>query len=118
MSATQTLCDLIRLDVAKELLFTGRIVSATEAAELGLITRVCEDPLADATKLAGEIVGKSPDAISKGKQLLEEAWRAGAASGLQLEETLQRAIIGKANQIEAVMANFEKRPAVFADRES
>ncbi len=118
MSATQTLCDLVRLDVAKELLFTGRIVSAAEAAELGLITRVCEDPLAEATKMASEIVGKSPDAISKGKQLLEEAWRAGAASGLQLEETLQRAVIGKANQIEAVMANFEKRPPVFADRES
>ncbi len=118
MSATQTLCDLVRLDVAKELLFTGRIVSATEAAELGLITRVCEDPLAEATKMAREIVGKSPDAISKGKQLLEEAWRAGAASGLQLEETLQRAVIGKANQIEAVMANFEKRSPVFADRES
>ena len=118
MSATQTLCDLVRLDVAKELLFTGRIVSATEAAELGLITRVSNDPLAEATKMAHEIVGKSPDAISKGKQLLEEAWRAGAASGLQLEEKLQRAVIGKANQIEAVMANFEKRPPVFADRES
>ena len=37
---------------------------------------------------------------------------------LQLEETLQRAIIGKGNQIEAVMANFEKRPPVFEDRES
>jgi len=118
MSATQTLCDLVRLDVAKELLFSGRIVGAAEAAELGLITRVCDDPLVEATKMAGEIVGKSPDAISKGKQLLEEAWRAGATSGLLLEETLQRTIIGKGNQIEAVMANFEKRPPAFADRES
>ncbi len=117
MSATQTLCDLVRLDVAKELLFTGRIVQAAEAAELGLITRVCEDPLVEAQMLATEIVGKSPDAIAMGKQLLEEAWRAGAVSGLQLEETLQRAIIGKRNQIEAVMANFENRAPVFDDRE-
>jgi len=109
--------DLVRLDVAKESLFTGRIIDAAEAAELGLITRVCEDPLAAASKLAAEIVGKSPDAISKGKQLLEEAWRAGVVSGLQLEETLQRTVLGKENQIEAVMANFENRSPVFKDRE-
>lgn len=117
MSATQTLCDLLRLDVAKELLFTGRIVDAAEAAEIGLVTRVCEDPLAEACKMAGEIAVKSPDAISKGKQLLEQAWHAGAESGLLLEETLQRAVIGKPNQVEAVMANFEKRLPVFQERE-
>lgn len=117
MSITQTLCDLVRLDVAKELVFTGRIIEAPEAAEIGLITRVCEDPKAEAEKMAEIIVGKSPDAIVKGKQLLDEAWRMEADESLLLEETLQRKVIGTPNQIEAVMANFEKRPPVFQERE-
>jgi len=116
MSITQTLCDLVRLDVAKELVFTGRTVDAAEAAQLGLVTRVCDDPMAEATEMAKLIASKSPDAISRDKQLFEGAWRAGAASGLILEETLQREIIGGPNQIEAVMANFEKRDPKFSDR--
>ncbi len=117
MGISQTLCDQVRLDVAKELVFTGRVVDAAEAAELGLVTRVCNDPMAEAKGIAAVIAGKSPDAISKSKQMLEEAWRAGAASGLLLEEKLQRDVLGKPNQIEAVMANFEKRAPNFKDRE-
>ncbi|WP_028314575.1 crotonase/enoyl-CoA hydratase family protein [Desulfatibacillum aliphaticivorans] len=116
MSITQTLCDLVRLDVAKELTFTGRIVEAKEAAELGLITRVVEDPLAEATEMAKLIASKNPDAISRDKQLLESAWRAGAAKGMLIEESLQREIIATPNQIEAVMAEFEKRDPKFSDR--
>ncbi|MFW6093070.1 MAG: crotonase/enoyl-CoA hydratase family protein, partial [Pseudomonadota bacterium] len=48
MSLTQTLRDLVPLDVAKELTFTGRVLSGTEAAELGLVTHVADDPLAAA----------------------------------------------------------------------
>ena len=40
MSGTQTLRHLVRLDVAKELTFTGRIVRGEEAVALGLATRV------------------------------------------------------------------------------
>jgi len=116
MSITQTLCDLVRLDVAKELVFTGRTVGAAEAAQLGLVTRVCDDPMAEATEMAALIASKSPDAISRDKKLLEGAWRAGAASGLIMEETLQREIIGGPNQLEAVKANFEKRDPKFSDR--
>ena len=46
MSLTQTLRDLVPLDVAKELTFTGRILSGTEAKALGLVTRLADDPLA------------------------------------------------------------------------
>src|SRR5512143_586176 len=48
MSGTQTLRRLVRLDVAKELTFTGRVVSGTEAVALGLATRASEKPLDDA----------------------------------------------------------------------
>ena len=117
MSGTQTLRDLVRLDVAKELTFTGRIVEAGEAARLGLVTRVCDDPLEEAKKMAAEIAGKSPHAIAAGKQLLEGAWHGSSEGGLKMEESLQRSLIGSPNQLEAVMANIENRAPEFQGRQ-
>lgn len=116
MSGTQTLKDLVRLDVAKELTFTGRIVEAEEALRMGLITRICEEPLAEAEAMAREIAGKSPDAIAAGKKLWENVWSCDAEEGLKLEESLQLTLIGGYNQLEAVKANFEKRPPLFKQR--
>ena len=115
MSGTQTLRRLVRLDVAKELTFTGRIISGTEAAALGLVTRVADEPHAAALTMAREIAGKSPDAIRAGKHLLNQSVQLGIADGLQLEERLQRRLIGSANQIEAVQANLQKRAPEFRD---
>ncbi len=115
MSLTQTLRELVPLDVAKELTFTGRILSGEDAKALGLVTHVVDDPLAAALELAREIAGKSPDAIRAGKRLLEESWRADERTGLMLESKLQTDLIGTPNQIEAVKANFEKRAPQFAD---
>lgn len=118
MGLTQTIRDLVRLDVAKELTFTGRIISGEEACALGLVTRLSADPLADALELAREIAGKSPDAIRAGKRLLEESWHADPHTGLGLEASLQGALIGSRNQVEAIRANFEKRPPEFEDPEA
>lgn len=117
MSGTQTLRHLVRADVARELTYTGRIVSGTEAAALGLVTRVDPDPRAAALALAAEIAGKSPDAIRAAKRLLDRSRLVGAAEGLRLEEEVQRTLIGGANQIEAVQANLEKRTPRFRDPE-
>jgi enoyl-CoA hydratase/carnithine racemase len=115
MSGTQTLRRLVRQDVAKELTFTGRVITGVEAVELGLATRVSEKPLEDALALAREIAGKSPDAIRAAKRLLNETWQGTVAEGLKLEEALQRSLIGKPNQVESVKANFEKRAPKFND---
>src|SRR3954449_11270166 len=63
MGITSTLPRLVRIDVAKELTYTGRVLSGTDAAELGVVTRVADDPLAAAMELAREIAGRSPDAM-------------------------------------------------------
>lgn len=115
MSLTQTLRDLVPLDVAKELTFTGRVMSGQEALELGLVTRVEQDPLAAAMALAQEIAGKSPDAIRAGKRLLEDAWHSDEATGLALEASLQMGLIGSPNQVEAIKANFANRAPDFKD---
>lgn len=115
MSITQTLRDLVPLDVAKELAFTGRVLSGSEAQSLGLVTHVSDDPHAAAMALAAEIASKSPDAIRHGKALFEQAWHADERVGLELEAQLQTELIGTPNQTEAVKANFEKRAPQFKD---
>ena len=117
MTGTQTLRHLVQLDVAKELTFTGRVISGTEAAALGLATHVSQTPREDALALAREIAGKSPDAIRAGKRLLNSAALVSLAEGLRLEETLQLSVIGKPNQLEAVQANVQKRAPRFNDPE-
>ena len=115
MGITQSLRDLVPLDVAKELTWTGRVLSGVEAKELGLVTYVDANPLERARSIAREIAGKNPDAIRRGKALLERSWRALPREGLELEAKLQMELIGSANQAEAVKANFEKRAPNFAD---
>ena len=58
MSASVTLRELVRIDVAKELTMTGRIIDGQEAASLGLVTRCVDDPMKEAESLAAEIVGR------------------------------------------------------------
>ncbi len=48
MSITRTLPRLVGIDVAKELTFTGRVFDGAEAARLGVVTRLADDPLAAA----------------------------------------------------------------------
>ncbi len=115
MTGSQTLRRLVPLDVAKELTFTGRVVSGTEAAELGLATHVSESPREAALALAREIEGRSPSAVRAGKRLLEGAGFGSLEEGLRLEEELQRGLLGGANQTEAVRANLEKRAPGFQD---
>jgi enoyl-CoA hydratase/carnithine racemase len=116
MSGTQTLRDLVRLDVAKELTFTGRIVEAEEALHIGLVTRIADDPREAALSLARDIAAKNPEAIALGKLLFESNWHGAAARGLEIEEKLQARLLMTPNQIETVMAVMEKRPAQFVDR--
>jgi enoyl-CoA hydratase/carnithine racemase len=117
MSITQTLTRLVPLDVAKELTFTGRIISGAEAVELGLATKVSQDPLADALETAKLIATKSPHAIRAGKTLLNEALTMSRADALKLETALQVGLLGSPNQMEAVQANMMKRDPDFKDPE-
>lgn len=117
MSGTQTLRHLVRDDVARELTYTGRIVSGEEAVQIGLATRVHDDPRNVALEMAREIAQRSPDAIRAGKALMNETRLIGLEEGLQMEARLQTRLIGSKNQIEAVRANMEKRAPRFSDPE-
>ncbi|HEY5318742.1 MAG TPA: crotonase/enoyl-CoA hydratase family protein [Solirubrobacteraceae bacterium] len=115
MSITRTLPRLVGIDVAKELTYTGRVLTGEQALALGLVTRVSEDPLASAQELAADIAGRSPDAVRAAKRLFEEAWSETAENGLALEAELQRSLIGSPNQLAAVTAGMAKEPPEFTD---
>jgi enoyl-CoA hydratase/carnithine racemase len=106
---------LLRDDVARELTYTGRVFTGQEALGLGLATRVCSDPRAEALTLAAEIAGKNPHAIRGAKRLLNLAAEADQAEMLLAESVEQAALIGSPNQVEAVMSNLQKRVASYVD---
>jgi enoyl-CoA hydratase/carnithine racemase len=115
MSITRTLPRLVGIDVAKELTFTGRVFDGAEAARLGVVTRVADDPLGAAGELAAEIAARSPDAVRAAKRLYDESWTGEAHRTLALEAELQMSLIGSPNQLAAVAAGFTKEPAEFVD---
>lgn len=117
MGVTKTLLPLVPIDVAKELTFTGRVVSGEEAHRLGLATRVSDDPVADARETARTIASKSPHAIRAAKRLYEETPAMSVADAFRLETELQLGLLGSPNQMEAVQANFQKREPEFRDPE-
>jgi enoyl-CoA hydratase/carnithine racemase len=115
MSITRTLPRLVGIDVAKELTYTARVLSGEEAHALGLVTHLSEDPLGDARALAGEIAGRSPDAVRAAKRLFDESWTGDPDETLALEAELQVGLIGSPNQLEAARAGMMKQPADFTD---
>lgn len=115
MTGTLRLSRLVRDDVMKDLVFTGRIFPASEGATLGVVTRLSNDPVADAMAAATEIVGRSPSAVRGAKQLINRLSNAGAAEHFAAEREIIFKLIGSPNQVEAITANFENRAPVFGD---
>jgi enoyl-CoA hydratase/carnithine racemase len=115
MSGPQTLVRLVGLDVAKELVFTARRISGTEAHELGLVTHVDDDPVARARALAAEIAGRNPEAVQGAKVLLNLAGTRPLVESMTDESRRMESLIGSPNQVEAVMAEMEGRAPSFID---
>jgi len=108
---------LVRDDVARDLTYSGRIFSGEEALAMGLATRVSEHPLAEALAFARDVAGRNPHAIRAAKRLLNLAAEGDQHEILLEESREQAALIGSANQIEAVTANLQKRAPNFAEAE-
>lgn len=106
---------LVRDDVLRELVYTAREFPGEEAAALGFVTRLADDPHAAAMALAREIAARNPDAVRAAKRLANLSRDAGADQVLTAESVEQAALIATPNQMEAVMANVQKRPPVFTD---
>lgn len=102
MGGVALMRELMRLDQAKELTLTGRVIDAEQARCLGLVTEVAADPMARALALLAEIMARSPDSVAAGKKLLQQAWTGTERQALQAERRWQRRLIGGINQRIAV----------------
>lgn len=106
---------LARADVIRRLTYTAEVFGAEAALAWGLVTEIADDPLARALALAKEIANRSPDAVRAAKRLITETELMGTAEVLLAESAAQEGLVGRPNQIEAVMAGIEKRPPRFSD---
>lgn len=106
---------MVRDDVLRELTYTNREFSGAEAHALGFVTHLAEDPHAKAMELARAIANKNPHAIRGAKRLCNLVGHASDAELLMAESVEQLKVIRTPNQVEAVMANMEKRAPVFID---
>lgn len=105
----------VRDDVLRELTYTAREFTAEEALAFGFATRVTEGAYGEAMTLAREIAGRNPHAVRAAKRLANLAAEAGAPAILAAESSEQARLLRSPNQIEAVMANMQKRPPHFTD---
>ena len=113
MSGNVTARGLVREDILRRLTYTAERIDGAKACDLGLVTETAEDPLARAREIAAQIAGRSPSAIRGAKRLMDALADGNTEDLLMAESREQAAIIGKPHQVEAVMANLEKRSPKF-----
>lgn len=106
---------LVRDDVLRELTYTNREFSGEEALSLGFATYVDADPYTRAMTIAAEITGKNPEAIRGAKRLFNQLPDLDEYAILMGESIEQMKVMRKPNQVEAVMAQMQKRPPEFKD---
>ncbi|MBV7707079.1 enoyl-CoA hydratase [Nocardia sp. 852002-20019_SCH5090214] len=98
-----------------EICFTGRIVDATEAGELGMVNSVSAgDVVADALALAEQIVANSPGGVQLSKRALQANLEVGSyAAAIELENRGQALLTRSPDMTEALNAFKDKRAPVF-----
>lgn len=106
---------LVGLAKAKELIFTGKIISAKEACEIGLINRVVsnEDLEMEVMKLAEKLSNMATKAIGMGKTFLHKAWNMDIDEVLEYEAQMQSELMKTTDHQNAVKSFLNKRKPVF-----
>jgi 2-(1,2-epoxy-1,2-dihydrophenyl)acetyl-CoA isomerase len=108
----------IGLHKAKELAFTARMVSGTEAAELGLVNGAVPAGDLDAVvqEVAETVAAGPPIALSMTKRELDHAANTSLAHALETEALAQSVNVHTDDMREALTAYMERRPPHFTGR--
>ncbi|MCF1429296.1 MAG: crotonase/enoyl-CoA hydratase family protein [Shewanella sp.] len=108
MAGLVALRSLLPRDKALELTLTADIISAHSAQSLGLITRVSQNPMADAIQMATKLMRTSPDAAAAIKASIHRSWSAGVRTLQARESWYQiRLLLGKNSRIAALRQTRE-----------
>lgn len=112
---TQRLARLVGISKAKELIFTGKTITAQEAENIGLVNQVVEqEKLLDACiAMAEEISKKSPLIIRLAKYAVDGGINLDMESALLMERLAQTVAFGTEDHLEGINAFLEKRKPQF-----
>jgi len=112
---TQRLPRLIGSNRAKELIFTGRMISAAEAENMGLVNRVCppEVLMEETLKTASAIAVKGRVSLREAKQAINAGMDVDLATGCNIEINAFSLCMASIDAKEGTSAFLEKRKADF-----
>ena len=115
---TQRLPRLVGPARAKELILTGRIISAHDAERIGLVNQVVPagEARTAADAVASEIAERGPLAVREAKRLIDAAADLGLDAGLAAELDASERIFSSEDMVEGAKAFFDKRPPTYRGR--
>lgn len=110
---TQRMTKAVGKALAMEIVLNGRLLTAVEAAQFGLINRVVPNELVleEALKLATEIANRAPIAVQIGKEAVNAAFEMPLEVGIAHERRLFYMLFATEDQAEGMEAFVNKRPA-------
>ena len=117
---TQRLTRIVGVAKAKELIFTGKIITAEEASAIGLVNQVTEDTrealMSAVETMAKKMLAKGPVAVSMAKIAINLGKDTDMETALMLERLAQTIALSTEDRKEGTTAFLEKRAAEFKGR--
>jgi enoyl-CoA hydratase/carnithine racemase len=103
---------------AMDMILTGRMIDATEAERIGLVSRIAPaaELIIEAKAVAAKLAGLSPVALALCKEMVEAAFETTLAQGVRHERRLFQAMFATADQKEGMAAFLDKRKPAFKGR--
>ena len=115
---TQRLPRVVGPARAKELILTGRVLTAGEAERIGLVNEVVPagEAVARATEIGEEIAQRGPVAVREAKRLIDLAIETELAAGLAAETDASQRVFASDDMLEGARAFFDKRDPDYRGR--
>lgn len=115
---TQRLPRLIGAGRAKEMIFLGEIIDASEAQRIGLVNRICpqSELLVVANALASKLINRAPLAVRMAKQAINYGMQTDLKTGLAYEKACQSFLYTTEDQKEGMTAFLGKRKPEYKGR--
>ena len=115
---TQRLPRLIGTNMAKELIYTGKMISAAEGSQMGLVNKVVapESLMDEVMNVAKTIAGKGKVSLRAAKQAVNNGMNADLCTGLSIEIDAFALSFTSSDAKEGTTAFLEKRKAEFTGK--